>query len=149
MIASKYLTRQLDTTRRRLVIRSVVEALWRSKVEFDAIAVRGVSGLLIGPAVADHLRKHLLVVRKPRETYHTDRLVEGEMDIKSYVIVDDIIASGDTVRSILEGVRQVSTAKPVGIFLYDRSPEILDPGEDIDVFGSTEIPVYGCWDGEI
>ena len=79
--------------------------------DFDAIAVRGLSGTLIAPVLALKLKKTLLVVRKG-EDCHSSQTVEGDYGARSYVIVDDFVSSGRTVRAITE---ELAAAIPAAV----------------------------------
>lgn len=84
-----------------------------AKYSFDAIAVRGVSGLLIGPALALELDKTLIVVRKPGDHKpifdggsHSGYTIEGDISASRYVIVDDCVSSGTTAKEILRKIEE-------------------------------------------
>ena len=53
-------------------------------LDFDTIAVRGVSGLLVGAPLSVFLEKNLLIVRKTTEDSHADGLVEGWVSTKRF-----------------------------------------------------------------
>ncbi len=74
------------------------------KYDYDTIAVRGVSGLLIGPALAIACRKQLIVVRKGEQT-HSMQTCEGNAGTERYVIVDDFIDTGHTVNIIQQEIK--------------------------------------------
>ena len=74
-------------------------------VDFDVIAVRGVSGLTRGSIIAHEMCKGLIVVRK-RESRHSIKDVEG-MVIRPgghWIIVDDFVMTGETIAAILKAV---------------------------------------------
>lgn len=79
-------------------------------LEFDALACRGVSGLIAAPILALELNKNLLIVRKSDERSHHNscygdgRLVQGDKAAKRYVIVDDFVSSGETAKTIVAEV---------------------------------------------
>lgn len=83
------------------------------KYEFDAIAFCGMSGALIAPAIALEMNKEMLMVRKKRYSdngvvrndHHSCYRVEGDMNARNFVIVDDFIASGETVLHILAQIK--------------------------------------------
>lgn len=82
------------------------------KHEFESIAFRGMSGALLAVPLIHSLRKTMLMCRKPEDTTHsydgkTQRTgrVEGDRAVKRYVIVDDFVASGTTVREIVAAVK--------------------------------------------
>jgi len=96
-------------------------------LEFDAIAVRGLSGMLLGTTVSDRLGIPLVVVRK-RESQHSDHMCEGPyypnddggpQDYLRYIILDDCVSTGETLLAIEDEVQE-EYHKPVcvGVYLY-------------------------------
>ena len=73
--------------------------------DFDAIAVRGVSGLTRGSILAHLMCKGLIVVRKD-EGRHSIHEVEGTVIRPGghWIIVDDFVMTGATVAAILNQV---------------------------------------------
>lgn len=84
-------------------INGVVKALQPYCNKFDSIAFRGMSGALVGPAVAATLDKEMIMVRKPK-TSHSIHVVEGFIASQSYVIVDDFVSSGATVSATIGAI---------------------------------------------
>lgn len=114
-----YLQPVFQLKERRQTVDRVIAALREQAIEFDAFACRGLSGLLIAPIVAMEMHKTLLVIRKDEKpTPHSDRKVEGDIGARKYVIVDDLISSGNTVKDIIRLIREVSQAECVGIVRY-------------------------------
>ena len=72
--------------------------------DFEAIAFRGMSGALVSIPLALKMGKTLIMVRKPDEDTHSSYPVEGDTQAKRYVIVDDFVASGDTVKAVKRAV---------------------------------------------
>lgn len=107
----------------RLIAQSVADLI-QVRDAFDAIAVRGVSGLIVGPAVAAALHKQLIVVRKSLDDSHADVLTEGEpYDDYRYIVLDDFICSGDSIRAVKRALRGLH----VKTYLYDlRGTDIAD-----------------------
>jgi adenine/guanine phosphoribosyltransferase-like PRPP-binding protein len=80
-----------------------------SKKRFDAIAVRGVSGITIGSIVAYAMKKPLVVVRKPKDGSHGECKAEGLPNGPcTYLVIDDFISSGHTVASIVQEIHDES-----------------------------------------
>jgi adenine/guanine phosphoribosyltransferase-like PRPP-binding protein len=74
---------------------------------FDAIAYRGASGAITASIIAHHLKKPLILVRKPEDTRgHSPYMVEGPTVVKRYLIVDDFMSTGATYEAIREAVRK-------------------------------------------
>lgn len=83
-------------------------------LDFDAIAFMGTSGALVAPMLAAKMKKGLILVRKggPRSNgSHSASVVEGALDSKRYVIVDDFICSGRTVKSIVSKLEKYMPKK--------------------------------------
>jgi orotate phosphoribosyltransferase len=98
-IISDYFEEALHPSCLRILIRRAMRHLKNAKVEFDTIAFRGVSGMLFGPTLAVYMNKAMIVVRKD-ETRHSKHSVEGNRATEKYIIVDDFIATGETVKNI-------------------------------------------------
>ena len=97
-IESPYLTEVLGTKLTTFVTMTTKRII-KSKVKFDAIAFRGMSGAIIACPVASIFKKPLIIVRKSIKNCHSSRQVEGFIDAKKYIIVDDFIETGKTIRN--------------------------------------------------
>ena len=105
------------------IIAQTIDALEPHKDKFDSIAFKGNSGSMVAPAVAVALGKAITLVRKA-DGNHSSRNVEGLLNCR-YIIVDDLIDTGSTVRSIQSDIRQADTwgdefasSECVGIYLW-------------------------------
>jgi hypoxanthine phosphoribosyltransferase len=129
---SMYLN-ELDPCHGQEAVAASIKAL--SKISFDAIAFTGMSGALVAPSVAYALNKPLIMVRKPNDGSHAVKqynvLVEGALEVSSYVIIDDFYCTGKTLHYIVQSIKEqrnkilTGTARAnnsdiccVGIFLY-------------------------------
>jgi len=120
-----HLVPMLNPKQARYTVKQVIKMIRTMGLRFDAIACRGVSGLLIAPGVALRLNKTLLKVRKKKEEAHSSFLVEGDRGAKRYIILDDFIESGDTVKEIAKAIHKVNpTAHCVGYIAYKRLSEL-------------------------
>ena len=101
--------------------------------KFDTIAFRGMSGVLIAPIVAHILKKEIIVVRKSSgrtlsESSHSTHKVEGHIPAKRYVVLDDFISGGSTVREIISEVNKFApSAKLWGGVCYTNWKTWLTP----------------------
>jgi adenine/guanine phosphoribosyltransferase-like PRPP-binding protein len=123
----------LEPKRARYTVTKVVKMIKARGLEFDAIACRGLSALLIAPIVAMRLGKSLIVVRKNGEKNHSNMKVEGDHGARTYIILDDFIDSGDTVRAIGESIhKENKEMKCVGFIAYKRLSfkDAYDPFEE-------------------
>lgn len=66
--------------------------------DFDGLLVRGTSGVVFGSVLAHRLKKRLVVVRKKDDGSHSSNNVENIAKGDKLVFVDDLIASGSTLR---------------------------------------------------
>lgn len=112
-----YLQPMLNPDSAKITIAKVQHQIEASKLEFDAIACRGVSGMSIAPVLCHLLHKHLIVVRKGENT-HSSYHVEGAYtdSTPDYIIVDDLIDLGTTMDSIIQAIGDVKHCR--GIFLF-------------------------------
>lgn len=117
---SQYLHVAIYPYYRATVIDFIIQKIENNKLDFDSIAFMGMSGALIVPTVADKLNKFMLLVRKNYERRHSCLQVEGYLNSKRYLIIDDIISSGMTIRSIVEKIHKATKgkAKCIGVLCY-------------------------------
>ena len=115
---------------RKLVLATArkIRAL-KKKINFEAIAFTGTSGAAMAYPVSVATGIPLICVRKDAEGTHSNRLVEGSsnIDVTSYIIVDDFITTGTTIKTIISKIEDDSSwSSPnppscVGIVLYSSS----------------------------
>jgi hypothetical protein len=87
----------------------------RTTIPFDAIAFRGSSGAALAYPISAALEVPAVYVRKPTESSH-GRSIEGpSTEVSRYLIVDDMISSGATVRAVMAALHP---AECVAILLY-------------------------------
>ena len=91
---------------------------FRKHVPIDAIAFTGTSGAAAAYPISYKLKIPLVCIRKARSSHYQD-LYEGRTNIGKYIIIDDCIDTGRTVRRIRKIIKnEASQSKLVGIFLY-------------------------------
>lgn len=94
--------------------------------KYDAIVVRGMSGVLVGVPAALRLRKHLMVVRKPGESTHDNRRIINYSPGKRWIFLDDFTNTGETLKRCQEAMSDEGTwgggaGVYVGAYLYART----------------------------
>jgi adenine/guanine phosphoribosyltransferase-like PRPP-binding protein len=117
-----YISPLFDPKQLRSISRKA--AMFLKKQEFDAIAVRGISGMTVGSIVSYLLDKPLIIVRKgkPVEPCHSSYTVESSIDSGTYIIIDDLISSENTIKTIVDEIKTVSSKlKPVGVYLWKEA----------------------------
>lgn len=91
-------------------------------LSFDCIAVRGTSGLGFGAALAYELDKNVAVIRKTRRGCNSQNWVESPDTVKKFLVVDDLIDSGATIRAILKRMKKEHPdAECIGAYLSYES----------------------------
>lgn len=116
---ASYLIDAIDPNSRDRIVQTCLEVL--KNLVFDAIAFRGNSGALIAPIVAYLMNKDIICVRKDGEDSHTIfTKVEGNRLVQSYVIIDDFIDTGNTIKIIknMIALHLNPNAKCISIVLY-------------------------------
>lgn len=92
--------------------------------QIQAIAGRGLSGLVIAGAIGFAANVPVFAVRQDGEHAHTDRLVSGvapEGPVERWAFVDDLIESGKTLhrtRTQVHAAGLTTTAVPSLVLLY-------------------------------
>jgi adenine/guanine phosphoribosyltransferase-like PRPP-binding protein len=136
-IVTNYLDHSLDIDNLKKLIAAIAKGL--KPYDFQSIAFRGVSGALLAPALALKMNKTLIVVRKPKEEemHHSYMDVEGDQAVKQYVIVDDLVVYGKTVRAIVKGIAEFAPeARCIGVvqarYVNERGFSLSDMTSWID-----------------
>jgi adenine/guanine phosphoribosyltransferase-like PRPP-binding protein len=114
---------------------------------YDAIAVRGVSGAVVGSIVAARKNKQLIVVRKQNVISHAAYQVEG-VPSKSfkYAIIDDFVSSGRTIANIVGQIeRQSPDSKCIGIACYHNEHYKFIESEELYDFDYVKDTKAGCF----
>ena len=100
---------------RNKIIMTTYQHLKKHNGSYDAIACCGTSGLMVVPQIAELLKKNIIVVRKDLKGY-SKFYVEGP-NTKKYIIIDDLICSGDTVKHIIRSIKkETSISKCIGVY---------------------------------
>lgn len=103
--------------RNKIIIKSVCD-LRKIKDSFDSIVCCGISGLVVAPQISELLNKHLVIIRKANEKCYSEFPMEGVTPFR-YVIVDDLICSGSTMRHIKNTIYEdCPRARCVGVYCY-------------------------------
>lgn len=117
----------LDTVFHKEILTKFLKAarVLVKKYDFQSFAFRGMSGALVAPLLAYQTNKTMLMVRKPKvedsteSSDHSEYRVEGDLAARRYIIVDDFICSGATMRATIEEISKAApNAKCLGILLY-------------------------------
>jgi orotate phosphoribosyltransferase-like protein len=77
--------------------------------------------MLVVPQIAELLKKNIIVVRKTNEDCYSKFLIEGP-STKQYIIIDDLICSGNTVKHIIKNIHiEIPRSKCMGIYSYMKN----------------------------
>jgi len=152
---SSYLVPALDVNRFVNNANGLIERIKLSGIQFDSIAFSGMSGSLVVPIIAMLMGKNMLLGRKERDDCHSSYQVEGNLLLaRRFIIIDDLVSSGDTVRRINGRVKRSQTqlrengevvpeGKCVGLFCYNehwRSPSTEMFALDLSNENESKIP---------
>ena len=119
----------LNPKTRNKIIEQAISEIKKTQISFDTIACCGISGLLVVPQIAEKLHKNTIVIRKANDKSYSPFHYEGVMPNK-YLIIDDLICSGKTVKHILSTIKDdCSIAECLGIycFLKDQCASRTNP----------------------
>jgi len=125
---------------------------------FDSIAFCGTSGKAMGFILAHQLRLPMVHIRKENENSHylqwhslmPNRLFEGNMNVRRYLLVDDFVASGKTVWHVYQTIHAAAPeAECVALLLYGSfvgpGKHRLAPPEIHETWKKTsypEVPIF-------
>lgn len=101
-----------------------VEQPKKEPIEFDTIACTGVSGIVIGLALAQRMGRKVAIVRKNGDGTHSGNRIEANCfpeEIGKYIIVDDLTESGKTIKRIVTALKKHAPRKTkhVATYFYD------------------------------
>jgi orotate phosphoribosyltransferase-like protein len=121
MAHTSYLHAAFDKRFRKNTIDYVCKKL--EGIECDSIAFCGMSGALIAPIIAYRTGKNIILVRKAKDDSHSCFSIEASSTrCKKYVIIDDLIATGSTIKHIIRKMSSHNTFEKsvcVGVILYN------------------------------
>ena len=142
ILRAEYLYRILQEgglKRRALYLQYIID---KYHIDFDSIAIRGNSGAIMGGALSLITNKPLILVRKKDDDNHSVYNVEGYTGVRRYIIVDDLISTGDTIGHIIADIREHlhTEAKCVAVLLYSRMCN------GCDVANKHQVPIYSIDD---
>lgn len=95
--------------------------LRESKLDYDSIVFCGMSGAVFAPALTVLLGKQMIMVRKAKDYRpftHSEFQVEGYRNVKRYIIVDDLVSTGDSVRRMAEKISEFSSQEAICVAVY-------------------------------
>jgi hypothetical protein len=119
-IHTNYLTSVLDLAAFRKNITAAKKKL--KNLDFDAFAVSGNSGTLMGGAGSGDPEKKLILVRKPSDNSHSSYTIEGDDSVSSFMFLDDQVSTGATKTRVVEEVRAwLPNVVFRGTYLYNHS----------------------------
>lgn len=138
----------------RMKLASTCFVRLKKELKFDAIAFSGSSGSAVAFSLAAKHKIPLIYVRKRNEKSHSYSQVEcnvKDLQIKTYLIVDDFVDSGATLDYITNTITKFAKkndaypAEQVGVLCYDpyqdRNRTIICGEHEFNLFTCDEITV--------
>lgn len=142
-IQSDYLGAVYEVSQYSKLVKKMTTALknYKKKHPFDAIAFTGTSGAALAYPLSAALKIPLICVRKDRKC-HYQHLVEGCITAERYVIIDDFISMGNTMKKITSEIKKkMPNAKPMAIFLYTTNGSKESWSSPL-VAGPRDVPIH-------
>jgi adenine/guanine phosphoribosyltransferase-like PRPP-binding protein len=100
MSHASYLSKIFNRKEQDKVISEIKQLIKEKELKFDGFIVTGISGITMGSVLSRVLRKDLVIVRKANDGTHSSYNVENYKHDKSYIFLDDLIASGATYKNV-------------------------------------------------
>ena len=85
--------------------------------QFDGIATPPLAGIPFGVAIAIKLNKEFYLTRMKVKSHGMKKLVEGDIENKRIMIVDDVITSGASKVPIINAIRE-NKGVPTTMFVF-------------------------------
>jgi adenine/guanine phosphoribosyltransferase-like PRPP-binding protein len=131
----------IGRTSRHSTIKIAYAFLRPLRAHFDTIAMRGISGCIPGSILAYKLNKSIAIIRKPKsvESTHSRYETEGNRDCRTYLIVDDLVDTGQTIRDIILKMLHLTDGKArlYGLYLTKPAGLLDEKFYLVDQFGFT------------
>lgn len=113
---SNHTVQFLKPERLAVYVKAATKVLKSLPDEYDTLVFSGISGAIIGPVVAMKVKKETILVRKEKDVRRSPYDVAGYKHCKNYIIIDDFIDYGNTVRRIQKQMYAYEpNAKCVGV----------------------------------
>lgn len=124
MIQTDYLLPVFDANERRTLITQISAILSPIDNPHDYTLVGcGLSGVMLLPLLSHETGINCTIVRKKSDRRHSKWIVEGYTEFSRYIIIDDLIESGKTIKYIKKNINLAGAnlpAKMEGIILYNQ-----------------------------
>lgn len=107
-----YLTALFDRKTQNSVVKNIKLLIKEKDLKFDGFVVTGISGVSMGAIMSRLLNKKLMVVRKDEDDdNHSWYNIENYTNGGKYIFLDDLIASGNTLKRVKECIQKEHTKK--------------------------------------
>lgn len=152
-LVTSYLKDALDINRFQKTVDDICAAIQKISPDVEGIAFRGSSGSLVAMSVCVKLGKFPMMIRK-QDGNHSCYTIEG-VHCESFVIVDDLVCTGSTVRAIIDAIQKEYggphfICDGVFCYTYGYSPKndnyhspVIGDGENFPVYGTDGACDYG------
>ena len=121
--------------------------------KLDAIVVTGVSGIPIG-SIISYTMGIPLIISRDHKSSHSNGVLEYDVhyfenkDNVNYIIIDDFIASGNTIKRVIDSMTDMKVeTKCIGIILWSKyhseSEELSQRQYGFDLTKAKNIPLFG------
>jgi hypothetical protein len=122
--SAAYLQDVFDPAKYPKLVRQVKQRVTELKValKFDAIAFRGNSGAALAYPVCAALKLPMICVRKGESSHGQPVEAATNVAIRKYLIVDDLISTGDTIRAIVDAITKAGTPSIPGGYSAWQGP---------------------------
>jgi orotate phosphoribosyltransferase-like protein len=144
-IKSSYLGIVLHVKSLPILVDIVLERIKKTNICFDTIAFTGQSGALVAPLLAIKMGKNLLMVRKEHDVSHSFSNFEGYFKIKNYIILDDLISTGNTVKRVYKQIHEQFPCSSLSAIVLYRDDGNYYPRNGFDI-DNINFPVINLWE---
>ena len=135
---SGYLEQVYTEGQLKKTVKKLHDFIKSQNMKYDAIAFRGSSGAAVAYPLSYITGIPLIYVRKTEERSHGRRIEATRVDKPRYIIVDDLIGTGDTIKNIVHAIEEYEPgSRCIGVFLY-----AVSGSSSYDDRSKIDIPIY-------
>ncbi len=107
---------------REFIVNSFIKMIKKNNIKFDGFAGTATAGIPWAAWLSQKLKKPMVYVRSESKDHGRENLVEGKIEEgKSYIVVEDLVSTGNSSISTINGVREKNGVVEfcIAIFTYE------------------------------
>ncbi len=117
----------------RTIMDKIVELLDREKIEYDTIAGIETSGIVHASYLGCMLNKPIIYIRRKTKEHGTQNKIEGIVENKKVLLIDDVSTTGKTLYEAVETIRKHGGEIEYAVVIIDRQEGAREKLSEINI----------------